>query len=251
MARKIDADELVALPNMDAAEARALAASLLTAGKKAKKDLSGSAKRALSRIKSTAKKLGESVQAAAGAGRSAVRQADVAEDAAWSALYSWLTGFSKLPEGIAERAKADTLLGALFPDRLHFTHLPFKAEWTAVQDRVLKLEQGLSKTIESLGGKPFLEAIRTAHAEYGKTLGTTSEVPLDPKADGKTVREPLTELQSEIRDYVVKVTALVEPGKAATTKLAKKLLRPLTEWKPTDRRASPEPAPAPRAPKPT
>src|SRR5262249_11059750 len=101
-----------------------------------------------------------------------VDEADRSLDGCWTALFDWLTGFSKLPDGTPQADKARALLGELYPDGLSFILLPYELEWNQSDLRLGRIAaETLGDRIRALGGQVFIEAIQGAHTAYGKLLG--------------------------------------------------------------------------------
>lgn len=250
MARSIDAGTLVTLPKMDAGEAHALARSLVAAAteKKGKKTahvagLTPGATAALEALVAAEEALESATQQSlAGSDRPDVRAADRAEDAAWSALFDFLTGWSKLPETVSQSGLATKLLAELFPDRLAFTKLPFKTEWAEVDHRIQRIDAGLSKYLDLLGAKPFLAEIRSAHAGYSEALGISTGVQPAKASKSLGVKDPLRALGDALRTYALQAVAIAIPGDKASEKLSARLLAPLARWESPRRKASPKPA---------
>lgn len=146
------------------------------------------------------------------------------------------------------RPHAKAIHDVFFADGLGYVNFPYKRQWSAVKARLTVADEaGLAARFEALGAPFLLAALRRLHAEYGAALGITDakqavdvEAKLAPLADA--VRE-------ELRRYVEKVVASVEPDEPATAEVAAALLRPLAEHDVTPAKA---PAPQPdREPEPT
>ena len=154
---------------------------------------------------------------------------DRRSDGAWGALFSWLGGWSKLPDSVPQSAKARTITGELFPEGLKFLTLPYKEQWAEADTRLLRLtSQKHDVEIESLGGKVFLDELRAAHAEYGEALGITK--PPEKPAAETNLRDALAAFRNALRAYVVRVSAQVDEDDAESSALASALLEPLVNW---------------------
>ena len=175
MTRALAPSDLVALPRgLDSESLHTLAQALIVPAKKAK--LGKPLETALAALEEADKALSAATNAQLALPQGLdVRAADHAEDRVWSALFDVLTGWSKLPDEQAEGKVAAKLLAELFPDRLTFTQLPFKTEWSEVDKRITRIKKGgLGKSLASLGLQPFLDAIDDAHATYSAALGITT-----------------------------------------------------------------------------
>lgn len=229
MSRSYDPSTLIALPRLDARGWDALVKHLVAVATRAGM-LPKAIASALKRLDDKHGSLAEALLvrlAAMAAPTPAVRAADLAEDAAWSALFDWLTGFAKLPFSPPEAAVAAAILAVLFPDGLKFTKIAYRLEWSEVETRIkLIAEQKLDEQIEGLGGGVFLRTVARAHKEYGEALGITR--PLDPAA-AAALRTPLEDMIEALRLYVLRVAAHADPDDPETQALVDKLLAPLVE----------------------
>lgn len=171
-----------------------------------------------------------------------VRAADKVEDNAVNALHGFLSAFLRLPEDHPQRGEAAAIFAVFFGDgSLEFiTWRPIK-EWAEVEKRLKALDAaGLEPRLAALGGKVFLDHLRTAHVAYGRALGITEAPPAEMPAN---VRERLDALLRAVRIYVVRVGASRDDKHPATLTRAVALLRPLAEWdSPPPARAEKKPA---------
>ncbi|APR81030.1 Hypothetical protein A7982_06377 [Minicystis rosea] len=225
-------DDLVQLPRFDAASAVTLGDRLLTAAS-AEGELARPIRRALDALTEDLSTLRRAAAArlasAAATDPVAVAAADRTLDDCWSALFDWLTGFSKLPEGITQGAEARSILHELYPDGLSFILLPYELEWNQSDLRLARIaSETLGDHIRALGGQVFLDALIEAHARYGKLLGLPRVGPQDPTA--RSVAEALEGFGSALRVYALKVTAFVEIDEPETAALSQRLLEPLLHW---------------------
>ena len=237
--------DLVATPVLDAASAVALLHRLLAVAATYKK-LPPRIEQARKRLAATLTKLQEALKTrlAAGTGSDSLRsrQADRAIDLAFSALYDFLTAYSKLPEGTPQRTSAQSLLSVLFGDGLKFTMLSFVKEWAEANARIQRItDDKLDAPIKALGGEVFLKNLAAAHKEYGEALGITSAKAATPTVS--TVAEPLTEAKEALRKYLLQVSAHADDTDPTTTELTEALLAPIAEWQSPTRKASSEDAP--------
>ncbi|AKU97811.1 hypothetical protein AKJ09_04475 [Labilithrix luteola] len=252
MARSYEIHDLVTLPRLDGNSADALVTELLThaKGKKLPSPIESARKRLAETQKALKEALASRLQKQApSANAAAARPADQAEDAAFSAMFDWLTGFSKLPEQHEETTTARRLLASLFPEGLKFTQLPYKLEWAEADARLRTIDADATfeKAIAKLGGKIFLENLRQAHKEYGHVLGITN-AKAAPEASA-SVKEPLAAVVAALRVYALRVLAHADDEAADPTYA--ELLTPLMAWQ--SRRAPAEspavtPPTAPAAP---
>lgn len=168
-----------------------------------------------------------------------LREYDRIEDAAFSATFTWLSGWAKNPkEGSKKGPIAEKLLATLFPDGLKFTLLPYKQEWAQAEARLIRLrEEGLEKDFARLGGEEFVEALFAAHVAYGRVLGLTrvADAPELPASK----REALDAFMEALRNYVLKVAGSAEPNDELSTVRRDKLLAPLAGWQTSANSAKP------------
>lgn len=231
---RLSSEDLIQLPRFDSTGAVALGDRLLAVPvtvelprpiHKAREDMA----QALAALRTaTAARLAEADRA----DPEAAASSDDALDNAWTALFEWLTGFSKLPDGTPQAEEARTLLAELYPEGLAFIELPYELEWSESDGRLRRLaDEPLGDRVRALGGQPFLEALTTAHRDYGKVLG------LRRKGAGKGIvsqpalHDALATFTSALRIYALKVTAHVDVEEAETAELANALLKPLLSWR--------------------
>ena len=160
-----------------------------------------------------------------------VLEADRALDTCWTALYDWLTGFAKLPDGVFEAEESRALLRDLYPDGLSFILLPYELEWSQSDERLRRLSATpLEARIHRLGGRAFIEALGQSHEVYGRLLGLPkrSEVEVTP---AQSLQEALEGFTAALRVYALKVTAHVEVDDPRTGDLSHALLEPLLTWR--------------------
>jgi hypothetical protein len=232
MTRSFDAADMVVLPVLDVSGAITLGEALLTAAEEAGKThkLPKVVSKALGVLanRHQALRAGAAERLNAGQNVDGTRTvlADRRIDAAWGALSLWLAGLSKLPEDLPQSAQAHTILVDLFPDGLKFLTLPFKIEWAESELRIVRLStQKYDATIESLGGKVFLDELLAAHAAYGEAL-CIKKTPEKPAAEAN-LRDALTAFRNALRAYVLRVSAQVEDDDMESGDLADALLAPL------------------------
>ncbi len=159
----------------------------------------------------------------------AVSEADRELDAAWSALYSFLQGWAKLPRKDAERGAAQRLLESIYPNGLKFTLLTFKLEWAESKARLDRLEdEPYAGLLAGLGGTPFKEELRTALKAYGEALHMTN--PEGARATSAHEHAPLDEFVEALRGYVLQASAHGEHAEGDARTQAEALLAPFTTW---------------------
>ena len=234
MSDEISPEKLVNLPRLDAPSAAALAEALQTEAANVKK-LPTPIAGALKPLGKTLGTLHEVLQgrlSSVAQPPSLTRAADLNEDTAVSAFYDWLCALARLPEGTPEADQARKWLAEIFPDGVGFVKLSYPKEWTEVETRLARIKsQGYEKVIQEIGGKPFLAYLQKSHRAYGEALGITApRTELEIK-ETAALREALQAVLQAVRFYVLRVMAHVESDEPATSALAARLLRPLTEWK--------------------
>jgi hypothetical protein len=225
--RSYSAQDIIALPTLNIAAAVALGQGLLTVAK-AQTSLPTLVAARLIALEATHRvlHLALSQKPRSAADPQRARNADLAEDQAWSALHDWLVGWTKLPVPYADKAR--TIYAVLFPARLKFTHPPYKSEWAEADAKLSRITRDAFDTeIERLGGKPILQQLRAAHQAYGQALGITVEGQ-DPST--VSLREPLQAFTQVLRGYVLAVAAHADPADAASIALTDALLSPLQKW---------------------
>ena len=229
----VNADDLIQLPRFDAVGAVAVGDLLLAAA--AVRELP----RSIARARDTLAEELDALRIAAAARVEAMgatdpvvlSSADAVLDGCWNALFDWLSGFSKLPAFLPQSAEARALLAEIYPDGLSFILLPYELEWGQSELRLdLIAEAKIGDRLRALGGQPFVEALAESHRVYGSLLGLSSH-PAPAVAAASSLRPVLERFASALRNYAVKVTALVEVEEPATASLAKALLEPLFSWK--------------------
>ena len=241
--------DLVATPVLDAASAVALLHRLLAVATAYKK-LPPRIEQARKRLAATLTRLQEALKTrlAAGTGSDSLRsrQADRAIDLAFSALYDFLTAYSKLPEGTPQRTSAQSLLSVLFGDGLKFTMLSFVKEWAEASARIQRIaDDKLDAPIKALGGEVFLKNLAAAHKAYGEALGITSAKAATPscqhrrRAAKRSQRGPAQVPATSHRAHLTTPTP-------ATSELAEALLAPIADWqsparKPSEEASAPKP----------
>lgn len=145
-------------------------------------------------------------------------------DASWMALYDWLGAFASLPPHFPASRTAIELLVGIFPDGVPLVRPPPLLEWAESEARIARIDKGgLEATMRSLGGNPFIEAIRTTHIHYMEKLG---------QGDGgawssRALKQSLDAVVLAIHAYVTNVIAELFDDTPESTDNASALLGPL------------------------
>ena len=236
MTRSFDASSIVQLPRFDAAGAVALGRELLNHAEHSKKKpptaIAKKRDRLAAAVDALEGKLEDRLRVAPGDPKRA-REIDHAVDAAWSAFFGWLTGWSRLAS--PESKKAEPVLRELFGDGLKFTRLAL-------------LGGAHEKAVQELGGASFLKVLHATHKAYGDVLGLTSK-PQAATPSPKIIDE-LQATATAMRSDVAAVVGQIDEEDPATTELYEALLAPLATWESTSATKSPSavvvdpPAPA-------
>jgi len=105
---------------------------------------------------------------------------------------------------------------------------PYQRQWSAVRARLSVADElGLDAVFAQLHGAFFIASIRRLHKLYGDALGITdTRVTVDVEAK---LRPFADATRNEMRMYVAKVVASVEPDEPATTEAMTALLQPLAD----------------------
>ncbi|AKU99268.1 hypothetical protein AKJ09_05932 [Labilithrix luteola] len=208
MASSFDASAYDTIPQTGAAGSLALVRSLISA---AQPDASPAAKKALKRARAKAETLRTLFSAAAPQKVASVtRVADTNMDRAWSALEQYLGAFADLDDDFHPHAReARELHAVLFPNGTAFLKLPYAEQWAEGDALLSRLEAGDSeRAIAKLGGKSFVDQVKTRHAEYGEALGVTKAKAA--AADTASLAEPLREVQLAVAVYARVLSAAVQ-----------------------------------------
>jgi hypothetical protein len=225
--RSYNAHDIITLPTLNSAAAVALGQGLLTAAKN-QAELPPLIAARLAKFETAHGVLhgALSKRPPAALDPQRARNADLAEDQAWSALHDWLIGWSKIASPVGERARA--MHTTLFPTGLKFTRLAYKLEWAEADARLARVaSDGLTAEIEALGGAPILEQLRVTHQAYGEALGITAET----QDTTVGLREPLQQFTNSLRAYVLAVAAHADEDDPASITQIDALLAPLNNWR--------------------
>ncbi|HEU4536130.1 MAG TPA: DUF6261 family protein [Polyangiaceae bacterium] len=252
--RSYSALSLVALPRLSAADAVALGARLVAAAR-AQAGLPPSIGKALGRFEASLGALREArrlLRETQAADPRVAAAADARLDAGWAGFHSFLQGWARLPvpgKVDAQVAWARRLLDDVYPEGLGFTQVRYVTEWAESQKRLDRLaEPEVAALVAALGGEAFVEAIRDAFDAYGEALEMTTR-----RAEIKatlTLREPLEEVTTALRKYVLHVTSFADAGEddAAAIALSDALLAPLVAWESAAPKGKGEPVEEPAPP---
>jgi hypothetical protein len=250
----------IRLPRLTAAETSVLATALLTVAEAQAADqkkgiLPGQLELVRQRlIKSNAALTAAQTPQKPAADPKAQVNAHGAVDNAWNALHDWLSGWAHLP-GDQQNA-ANQLWELLFSKGTAFMKAAYKIEYQESDVRLNALTADDETLIGSLGGTPFLDHLREAHAAYGAALGITEVAEAPAKT---TVKTELDACQAAIRDYLAKVIAYADPDLEGSEDLSAALCEPFDTWQTARRKKAaapvnptpPVPDPAPSPPDPT
>ncbi len=234
-------------PVVDVPSGLALARSLLTA-KPA--DAPEGVEESAATLRAAADALDRSWQVHLSTGeRTDSRVSDRRIDNAWAALIERIAPFLRLPpDRTPDVAVASQLMDVLAPDGLAALKTPYLSQWSFLDARLRRLASaGLVEAAERLAGTVFVEEVRQAFEEYGRTLGVTSPQPAATKLPN--LLEPLRDLLDAIDEYTVQVVALVRRGRPATVQLVRDALSPLDNLRRTAAQRADRSIPDPTPPK--
>ncbi len=230
MAQPLNANDLVALPTLDAQAGIALSLQLENAtlddNDKPRK-LPENVKAALHDVQECRGSLQEEVGAAPAA-EAEIAATDQLVDAVLRALYYLFKAWEILIDILPEGEEAAELRSLIYGEEgLRIINLPADVEWGVV-DTKLKLidDQKLAPRIAALGAAKMLTYLRDVQVRYGEVTGKRAEAAaLSPQ-----VRVKLQALSDAIRHYVTAVIGSVVRKKPETKELADTLLQPLANW---------------------
>ncbi len=149
---------------------------------------------------------------------------------AWTTLRAQLDVWRRadalehLPE--ASRAAVERVLP---PGRASMLRGSAREVWVAGDD-VLALvrSEEIDALFASLGGGGVIARLAAAHDELGAALGVTAALP-SRAATGVALATAITLVQRAMREYVLKVHAMVDPDAPGSDELATRLLAPLAD----------------------
>ena len=196
------------VPQTNVAGTLALVRSLVTAGTSGPS--TPAAKKALKRVREAGESLRSAHQAAPPARlESQTRAADTAVDRIWNAVEQRLVAHLEL--GGKEAEEARRIHEILFPSGLGFLAFKYREQWAEGEAVLARIaSEGLEPALDTLVGKPFLEAVRERQRRYGEVLGITQAKPLEEGAPALV--EPLREVRRAISTYVRVWAAAADNG---------------------------------------
>ncbi len=230
MKPSFEANQLVALPRLNARAALVLVGQLIDTAVASNRP-PAAAQEDIDALKAARDKLDRLLREKPGHAvdtSTTAQVADFDEDNAWTAMFEWLAGWAKLPNEYAGAWDARSLIDRIYPNGLEFIRIPYRLEWAEAETRLgIIADQHLDELIENLGGKPFLSNLQKVHEHYGRVLGIPSaQVPEETEA----IREALADAVEALRTYVLRVAASVRKTDPKSGELAAVLLSPLAEW---------------------
>lgn len=233
MTRSIASQDLVSLPNLTADESVALGTALIA--RRAREPALHATDDAAEELQLGVNGLSEQLLAARrkpAVDPDVARGIDLRLDIGWSAMRDWLTGWTRAAKCPAKE-QVVALHHAVFGEGLDWLNARYAAEWSGSQTRLVVITgsdgaPGYETLIrETLGGGPFLDELREAHAAYTEMviLQAPEALAANPK-----VGEAMSELHAAMREYVTAVIGTVRRRSPATATKAAALLLPLTSW---------------------
>lgn len=245
MGKMYKAGDLAELPRASALDLEAIGVAILTSAK-ATAGFPGLAAKSLARLDAAVQALSAMIAELVTPKKATLgpvpHLADRRLDRVLSLMRQWTEAHLLLdePENPGQ-AHAQAIHDVFFADGLGYVNLPYKRQWSSVKARLTVADQqGLSAHFDALHGGFFLDSLRRLHAVYGDALGITDAM---VATDVEARLAPLAaEVRTELKRYVEKVVASVEPDEPETVEVMNTLLLPLTTHNPTG--TSPAPADA-------
>jgi hypothetical protein len=246
MGKVYKAGELAELPRMSTLDLEALGIAILTSAA-ATAGFPASAARSRDRLEAVVQALSNAI-AELVAPKAAVvgplpHLADRRLDRVLSLIRQWDEAHLYLdePEN-GGQVHAQAIHDVFFADGLGYINLPYKRQWAAVKARLAVAEKsGLEAHFAALHGAFFLAALRRLHGVYGDALGITNPM---QATDVEAKLAPFAaEVRAELKRYVEKIVASVEPDEPQTIEVMNTLLLPLTSHDSTATSAGPTPLP--------
>lgn len=228
MARDISIKSMIKLPRLNGASAVTLGEQLLTEAASAG-DLPVFLERPRGRLAIAVTSLKGEILFKEEEGGEAT-EADEDIDDAWRSFSEWLGSIAGMPAGSVEKLDAVRKLHALiFSQGLSFIILSYREEWAQSESRLKEISDGgYEETLRTLGGGPFLDRLKSAHAHYGDVLNIKTP---QEETNAPAVRENMAKLAAEMKEYVAKVATYPDREEPGSAELSEKLLRPLVQWK--------------------
>jgi len=232
MGKTYSPDSLVALPRTNALDAEALAISLLTAASAT--PVPAMAAKSCERLKTKTTALSGAIATLvtpkAESTQPLPHVIDPRLDRCLSLARQWIEAILYLeePENTL-RDLAKSIHDVFFADGLTYINLSYQRQWSAVRARLTVADElGLDAAFAELNGAFFIASIRRLHKLYGDALGITdTRVTLDVEAK---LRPFADATRDEMRVYIEKVVASVEPDEPATAEAMTALLQPLADF---------------------
>ncbi|OIP37821.1 MAG: hypothetical protein AUK47_12975 [Deltaproteobacteria bacterium CG2_30_63_29] len=232
MGKTYSPDSLVALPRTNALDAEALAISLLTAASAT--PVPAMAAKSCERLKTKTTALSGAIATLVTPKAESTQPLphiiDPRLDRCLSLTRQWVEGILYLdePENTL-RDRAKPIHDVFFADGLTYINLSYQRQWSAVRARLAVADElGLDAVFAELNGAFFIASIRRLHKLYGDALGITdTRVTTDVEAKLRPFADATRE---EMRIYIGKVVASVEPDEPATAEAMTALLQPLADF---------------------
>jgi len=239
MGKTYSPGSLVALPRTNALDVEALSVSLVTAASAT--PVPPMALKSFERLKTQTTQLSGAIAALvtpkAESTQPLPHVLDPPLDRSLSLARQWLDAILALdePENTLRDA-AKRIYEVFFADGLTYLNFPYLRQWSAIRARLTVADElGLDAAFAELNGTCFIAAIRRLHTLYGDALGITdARVTVDVEAK---LRPFADATRNEMRVYIEKVVASVEPDEPATADAMTALLQPLADF--TAKSASP------------
>ncbi|HCF60670.1 MAG TPA: hypothetical protein DFS52_22050, partial [Myxococcales bacterium] len=154
---------------------------------------------------------------------------DRALDATVGAIYSRIEACERLPvELFPKAAKATELRLRLFPEGLSFLKKTHTEEWGYCQAIIERIDsEGLAADLEAVAGPEFLQALRTAHENFGRAIGKSAPRPVEPES--ANLLDSMREVSNAIRSYALKILASVDTERPETLAAARAALKPIDD----------------------
>jgi hypothetical protein len=171
------------------------------------------------------------------------RAADVRLDNGWAAFDLLCNAWERIPDHPEASAAAHQVRQVIYGQGLAFTQLPWEEEWAKSDERLTRLGQpDLTAAVSHVpGAAVFVKAIRDAQEAYGPAIGLTRTG--QPQVPPPSLREPLANLTAAIRSYVLQTLAFGDAARVPKARaLAEHLLLGLASW--TGKKAAGPAAPA-------
>ncbi|PJB47094.1 MAG: hypothetical protein CO108_04660 [Deltaproteobacteria bacterium CG_4_9_14_3_um_filter_63_12] len=232
MGKTYSPGSLVALPRTNALEAQALAISLVTAALAT--PVPSIASRSFERLQTQTTALSGAIAGLVTPKAEPTgplpHVVDPSLDRSLSYTRQWLEAILALdePENTLRDA-AKRIYDVFFADGLTYLNFPYLRQWSTIHARLTVADElDLDAAFTELNGTCFIASIRRLHKLYGDALGITdARVTVDVEAK---LRPFADATRNEMRVYIEKVVASVEPDEPATADAMTALLQPLADF---------------------